>query len=130
VLFSDFQSLLCRHSLFHSFSHLAIQYILSDFHNCIAVQVNCTVNSHKKQTRLCRSFKDFRSLSNIISLSGIIFPVFRCSTFLVFMKKPFFCFYAFFCIFSHNQLFLYLYVLLHDFLVLIPHFLFCLLFIA
>jgi hypothetical protein len=34
---------------------------LSDFHNCIAVQVNCTVNSHKKQTRLCRSFKDFDS---------------------------------------------------------------------
>ena len=34
---------------------------LSDFHNCIAVQINCTVNSHKKQTRLCRSFKDFDS---------------------------------------------------------------------
>ena len=42
----------------------------------------------------------------------------------------FFPFMLFFCIFSHNQLFLYLYVLLHDFLVLIPHFLFCLLFIA
>ena len=64
-------------TLFHSFSHLAIQYNLSDFHNCIAVQVNCTVNSHKKQTRLCRSFKDFRSLSNIISLSGIIFSSFQ-----------------------------------------------------
>ena len=42
----------------------------------------------------------------------------------------FFPFMLFFCIFSHNQLFLYLYVLLHDFLVLIPHFLFCLLSIA
>ena len=33
-----------------------------------------------------------------------------------------FSFYAFFCIFSHNQSFLYLYVFLHDFLVLIPNF--------
>jgi len=41
-------------------------------------------------------------------------------------------FYAFlfFCIFSHTQLFLYLYVLLHDFLVAYIPFLFCLLFIA
>ena len=41
---------------------------LSDFHNCIAVQVNCTVNSHKKLTRLCRSFKDFDSENFILRL--------------------------------------------------------------
>ena len=46
---------------------------LSDFHNCIAVQVNCTVNSHKKQTRLCRSFKYFDSKNFIQDLENVDF---------------------------------------------------------
>jgi hypothetical protein len=42
------------------------------------------------------------------------------------VRYVFFSFYAFcpLVFFSHNQLFLYFYVLLHDFLVLIPHVLF------
>jgi hypothetical protein len=43
---------------------------LSDFHNCITVQVNCTVNSNKKQTKLCRSFKDFDSENFIQDLEN------------------------------------------------------------
>ena len=32
---------------------------LSDFHNCVSVQLKCLVNMHQHQTQKLRSFKNF-----------------------------------------------------------------------